>query len=369
VPGPGKLYSGGPGPRRPGGPPRPPGRRQPDRARRGRRDAHAGPVPAGRLISCLVTWAKAVNKQVEEADHRGSRRRTAQHRQGAVRSRTPALDCSRARRCPASGRGRVRSSGLRAFLGSLDRFAGWLVADEHISRRGQALMRQTGHPATGSAPGTKPPVRPAHDGHIQPAWPAGTRQAGEQDQEMGAAIAADQGQQDKHRVRCETSGQVTTGKERATAGRHRPGLAPGNASVSSPAGRPDQPPRPARSMSGSPFPPMFMPAPWRCAESSTTDRLRTSGSNAPVTAPGRPPLPSRQAVATATGTCSMANAGRTPGRPTAMCQIPTAAPTRSSSNDQPQPCAAKHAEQKFNRPASGTAIMPAGSSWQTTPPS
>ena len=43
-----------------------------------------------------------------------------------------------------------------------------------------------------------------------------------------------------------------------------------------------------------------------------------------------------------------------------MCQIPTAAPTRSSSsNDQPQPCAAKHAEQKFNRPASGTAIMPA----------
>ena len=104
------------------------------------------------------------------------------------------------------------------FLGSLDRFAGWLLADEHISRRGQALMRQTGHPAKGSAPGTKPPVRQAHDGHIQPAWPAGTRQAGEQDQEMGAAIAADQNQQDNHRVRGETSGQVTTGKERATAG-------------------------------------------------------------------------------------------------------------------------------------------------------
>ena len=111
------------------------------------------------------------------------------------------------------------------FLGSLDRFAGWLLADEHISRRGQALMRQTGHPAKGSAPGTKPPVRPAHDGHIQPAWPAGTRQAGEQDQEMGAAIAADQDQQDKHRVRGETGGPVTTGKQRATAGdaQARPG--------------------------------------------------------------------------------------------------------------------------------------------------
>ena len=116
------------------------------------------------------------------------------------------------------GEGAFVRLGFELFLGSLDRFAGWLLADERISRRGQALMRQTGHPAKGSAPGTKPPVRPDH-GHIQPAVAAANPgQAGEQDQEMGAAIAADQDQQDKQRVRRETSGPVTTGKERATAG-------------------------------------------------------------------------------------------------------------------------------------------------------
>jgi hypothetical protein len=33
------------------------------------------------------------------------------------------------------------------FLGSLDRLAGWLLNDDEISHRGQALTRQTGHPA------------------------------------------------------------------------------------------------------------------------------------------------------------------------------------------------------------------------------
>jgi hypothetical protein len=123
------------------------------------------------------------------------------------------------------GEGAFVRLGFELFLGSLDRFAGWLLADEQISRRGQALMRQTGRPAKGAAHGTKAPVRPAHDGHIRPAWPAGTRQAGDQDQEMGGIIAADKDQEDKHRVRCETGGRVTTGKERATAGhaQARPG--------------------------------------------------------------------------------------------------------------------------------------------------
>jgi hypothetical protein len=86
-------------------------------------------------------------------------------------------------------------------------------------------MRQTGHPAKGAASGTKAPVRSAHDGHIWSARPADTRQAGEQDQEMGGTIAADQDQEDKHRVRGETGERVTTGKERATAGdaQARPG--------------------------------------------------------------------------------------------------------------------------------------------------
>ncbi len=34
------------------------------------------------------------------------------------------------------------------FLGSLDLFAGWLLADEEISRRGQDLMRQAAYPAS-----------------------------------------------------------------------------------------------------------------------------------------------------------------------------------------------------------------------------
>jgi hypothetical protein len=38
-------------------------------------------------------------------------------------------------------------AGFGRFLGSLDRLAGWLLADDEISRRGQALMRQTEHPA------------------------------------------------------------------------------------------------------------------------------------------------------------------------------------------------------------------------------
>jgi hypothetical protein len=33
------------------------------------------------------------------------------------------------------------------FLGSLDRVAGWLLADDELSRRGRALMRQTEDPA------------------------------------------------------------------------------------------------------------------------------------------------------------------------------------------------------------------------------
>jgi hypothetical protein len=41
----------------------------------------------------------------------------------------------------------VVRSGFGYFLGSLDRFAGWVLADDEISRRGENLMRRTGHPA------------------------------------------------------------------------------------------------------------------------------------------------------------------------------------------------------------------------------
>ena len=41
----------------------------------------------------------------------------------------------------------VVRSGFGYFLGSLDRLAGWVLADEEISRRGESLMRRTGQPA------------------------------------------------------------------------------------------------------------------------------------------------------------------------------------------------------------------------------
>jgi hypothetical protein len=75
------------------------------------------------------------------------------------------------------------AQGFGLFLGSLDRFAGYLLADEQISRRGQALMRRTG-----------------------------------QGRETGGIIAADRDQDDKRSVRCAADGLVMTGKQRATAG-------------------------------------------------------------------------------------------------------------------------------------------------------
>ncbi len=48
------------------------------------------------------------------------------------------------------GQDALLRSGFRRFLGLLDRFAGWLLADHAISQRGQNLLRQT--PDTGPAP-------------------------------------------------------------------------------------------------------------------------------------------------------------------------------------------------------------------------
>jgi len=51
--------------------------------------------------------------------------------------------------------------GLQRFLGSVDELAGWLLADDDISRRGQALTRRTWHLAVVGEPGTGPQARPA----------------------------------------------------------------------------------------------------------------------------------------------------------------------------------------------------------------
>jgi hypothetical protein len=119
------------------------------------------------------------------------------------------------------GQGAFVREGFGLFLGSLDRFAGYLLADEQISQRGQALMRRTGHSAKAGAPGTKAPVRPARDERRWPAGPADTRQAvrraARQGRETGGTIAADQDQDDKRSVRRAADGLVMTGKQRATA--------------------------------------------------------------------------------------------------------------------------------------------------------
>jgi len=44
--------------------------------------------------------------------------------------------------------------GFQRFLGSIDELAGWLLADDDISRRGQALTRRTWHLAVADEPGS-----------------------------------------------------------------------------------------------------------------------------------------------------------------------------------------------------------------------
>ncbi len=51
--------------------------------------------------------------------------------------------------------------GFQRFLGSIDELAGWLLADDDISGRGQALTRRTWHLAVADEPGTGPQARPA----------------------------------------------------------------------------------------------------------------------------------------------------------------------------------------------------------------
>ena len=56
-------------------------------------------------------------------------------------------------------------SGLRHFLGELDEFAGWLLADEDIARRGETLLRETRarrpNGTTGAPPEPAEPAEPA----------------------------------------------------------------------------------------------------------------------------------------------------------------------------------------------------------------
>jgi hypothetical protein len=68
--------------------------------------------------------------------------------------------------------------GLERSLGLLDRFAGWLLADEQISQRGQALLQRTGHPAKADAPEMTASALSARNLRILPAWSADAQQGG-----------------------------------------------------------------------------------------------------------------------------------------------------------------------------------------------
>lgn len=101
--------------------------------------------------------------------------------------------------------------GLERCLGSLDLFAGWLLADDETSRRGQALMRGTGYPANDGAPARDAPAPLVRAGQVLQARQAKVRQAGKQDREMPSTIATSQEQQDQQHVRHRAGGTVAAG--------------------------------------------------------------------------------------------------------------------------------------------------------------
>jgi predicted carbohydrate-binding protein with CBM48 len=89
--------------------------------------------------------------------------------------------------------------GLQRYLGSLDLFAGWLLADDEITRRGQALIRGTRYPVRDGAPARDAPQL------------ARAGQAGEQNREMPDTSAAHQEQRDQQHIRPRADGPVAAG--------------------------------------------------------------------------------------------------------------------------------------------------------------
>src|SRR5450631_2373344 len=220
------------------------------------------------------------------------------------------------------GQDALLRSGFQRFLGSLDRFAGWLLADDAISQRGQNLLRQTQD--TGPAP------EPAAE-HLAP-----------EDQTAEEPAAE------------EPAAEEPAAAEPAAAEPAAMESAPREAAI-------DEPPTeeltlaelagPAvRDQAGEPLATAAEPATvgtvdvtftlpgevgaghvalcgdfnnWTAGKSRSTEA---------ATVPGRPSFRWSQATATATGTCWTASAGKTPGRPIATSPTPSAARTQSSSS-------------------------------------
>ena len=112
--------------------------------------------------------------------------------------------------------------GFERWLGSLDLVAGRFLGDDEISRRGLALMRQTGDPARAGGPAMDAPVQPARPGQVPPDLQADhapeALPADDHASEMRDQIAAYQEQDDPQQVHPAAGGQVTTGNAPPTAG-------------------------------------------------------------------------------------------------------------------------------------------------------
>ena len=141
--------------------------------------------------------------------------------------------------------------GFERWLGSLDLLAGRLLADDEISRRGEALTRQPRDPAQAGGHAVDAPAPPAHSGHGPPdipavgqapeafpagqppeAFPAGqppeARPAG-QGRELRDQIAALGEQDDPQQVRQAADEQVTTGHAPPAADQAQTGAGAGAA--------------------------------------------------------------------------------------------------------------------------------------------
>lgn len=92
--------------------------------------------------------------------------------------------------------------GFEASLGLMDGVAGWLLADDHISRRGQALMRRTEYPAMPGERETTPQARGAQLEENLLATQEAARQARQQAHErINGTAAYQQEQEDSQQAR------------------------------------------------------------------------------------------------------------------------------------------------------------------------
>ena len=132
--------------------------------------------------------------------------------------------------------------GFEHWLGSLDLFAGRLLADDEITRRGQALMRPSGHLAHDSRHVEDAPLQPAHARQTPP-YPHPQTLADDHAPEMRDQIAAYQEQDDPQQVQHAADRQATMGSAPPAAGQARVHDAVGAA------GQPSQPQAPAAQVS------------------------------------------------------------------------------------------------------------------------